>query len=206
VVHKKLLCEKSEVFDKMFNGSFKEATSNTATLSDDDPEAFEALVEWLYQNTFTIGDCEDNDIRIAMLHPVVATAVLGLKYSIPELVDRATTRYVSIAKHLPDIVAILNAKTVYESTPACSKLRKLLAGSLAYHILKNPARGERPEFEKRLVDDLRTTDGLLEDVMPLLRGMAGKFPKDPLLVSSCEYHEHPPAQRCPNKKRKHSVD
>jgi hypothetical protein len=40
------ICFRIPYFDKMFNGSFKEASNNTAFLPEDDPASFDLLADW----------------------------------------------------------------------------------------------------------------------------------------------------------------
>lgn len=47
-VHKKLLCSRMPYFDKMFNGPWKESSESTALFPDDNTNAFEALLGWIY--------------------------------------------------------------------------------------------------------------------------------------------------------------
>jgi hypothetical protein len=48
-LHKTFLCRKIDYFDKMFNGEFVEA-NGVANLPEDDPAAFDLLVEWMYNS------------------------------------------------------------------------------------------------------------------------------------------------------------
>ncbi|KAL9620208.1 MAG: hypothetical protein Q9160_005217 [Pyrenula sp. 1 TL-2023] len=48
-IHKALICEKSEFFERALNGQFEEAKSNEVYFPDDDPMAFELLVYRLYR-------------------------------------------------------------------------------------------------------------------------------------------------------------
>lgn len=43
-IHKTILCQKVPYFEKTFDGGFLEGTTNSATLPDDDPEAFNIFV------------------------------------------------------------------------------------------------------------------------------------------------------------------
>jgi hypothetical protein len=47
-VHKTLLCKQIPYFAKMFNGPWKEASENVGVFPEDSVEAFEILLEWLY--------------------------------------------------------------------------------------------------------------------------------------------------------------
>lgn len=55
-VHQKLLCQDGPVFDKMFNGGFTEAASKSAELPEDDPDAFDSFLIWLYHDRLTEVD------------------------------------------------------------------------------------------------------------------------------------------------------
>ncbi|PVH74687.1 hypothetical protein DL98DRAFT_658644, partial [Cadophora sp. DSE1049] len=47
-IHKHKLCTRIPFYSAMFNDSFKEATTDTAHLPDDDPAAFDVVMEWVY--------------------------------------------------------------------------------------------------------------------------------------------------------------
>jgi len=48
-LHKTFLCQRIDYFDKMFNGEFVEA-AGIANLPEDDPAAFDLLVEWMFNS------------------------------------------------------------------------------------------------------------------------------------------------------------
>lgn len=53
-VHKEVLCDKLEYFDKMFNGGFAEVLDNEARFPEDDPEYFDVLLDWVYSGSLRI--------------------------------------------------------------------------------------------------------------------------------------------------------
>ena len=54
LIHKTLLTNQSEYFDKALNGSFKEADEQSIYLEEETPAAFDLLVGWLYQNSIPV--------------------------------------------------------------------------------------------------------------------------------------------------------
>jgi len=201
-VHKNLLLEKSTVFKKMFTGGFVEATTNAATLPEDDPDAFEAVVEWIYHGKFlTING--HRTICGSQMRLLLDICRLASKYSMWELLDRATTGYVqsmSLSGCLPNRPHI---DLVYEHLPPHSKLRLFVAKSVAYIILTSPndeANGawENKEFQALFLKH----EDLLLDVLDLLRMQAGKWPLNPKGAPHCEYHEHAKAMKCPWKRKR----
>jgi hypothetical protein len=133
VVHKDLLTKKSEVFDRMFNGGFKEATTKSATFPDDDPEAFEKLIEWLYTGRFMTISSNSGQSRV-----LFDMALLASKYSIWELLDRATTGYVKCMKLWNYLPAPHEIRAAYEKFPPESKMKLFMARCVAWLILKTP--------------------------------------------------------------------
>lgn len=47
-VHRKLLCTRVPYFNRMFGKTLKEASMGKATFPEDDAEAFDLLICWLY--------------------------------------------------------------------------------------------------------------------------------------------------------------
>lgn len=56
IIHKRLLAQASEYFNRALNGSFIEAITNTITLKQHHPEAFEVVYQWLYTGTIRAPD------------------------------------------------------------------------------------------------------------------------------------------------------
>lgn len=50
-IHKKILTDAAEYFEKMFDGQFAEAAENSAEFPEDDVDAWEAFIEWCYNDT-----------------------------------------------------------------------------------------------------------------------------------------------------------
>lgn len=50
-VHKNLLISKSKFFSAMFDSNFLEAVTSSASFPEDDPSAFEVLMEWIYYDS-----------------------------------------------------------------------------------------------------------------------------------------------------------
>jgi hypothetical protein len=44
-----MLTEAAEYFSKMFDGRFKEALNGSAEFPNNDPDAWELLIEWVYE-------------------------------------------------------------------------------------------------------------------------------------------------------------
>lgn len=94
LIHKKLLSVKAPVFGKMFNGGFKEAETNCATLPKDDLKAFKSFVEWLYRETIRtirLDVPEDDDSQSSEMFKLY---LFASKYLLIELADRSLTGYI----------------------------------------------------------------------------------------------------------------
>lgn len=197
VVHKDLLTKKSYVFDRMFNGGFKEATTNSATFPDDDPDAFEKLIEWLYTGRFlTINsDRSDTSIRPGILSEI---AQLANKYSIWELLDRATTGFVQFFKIRNFVPALDHISSSYEKFPPGSKMRLFHAKCAAWVILNFPNDvGGTCWRNAKIKNVFEEHTDLMLNVLDQIRNLSGKILPDPRNAGHCEYHEHAKADVCP---------
>ncbi|KAH9215359.1 hypothetical protein DL95DRAFT_408542 [Leptodontidium sp. 2 PMI_412] len=85
-VHKKLLCDRSEFFSKAFNGEFKEATDGVMYLPEDDADAFDSMIVYIYQNLLPVfPNLECDEYLETILYPLFA---LAEKLCLNELANR----------------------------------------------------------------------------------------------------------------------
>ena len=87
-VHMDILCRASPVFKSAFMGEFAEASERSMTLPDDDPDAFESLVQWIYFKKYKVDPAavRDSVEKTQELYMnLVDTYVLADKYNVLDL-------------------------------------------------------------------------------------------------------------------------
>ncbi|EED21912.1 hypothetical protein TSTA_091530 [Talaromyces stipitatus ATCC 10500] len=72
-VHRAVICPQSGIFEAACRGSFIEASTNSITLTDDDPEIVERMIRYLYTHRYDDAedwgyDCCDNGIKRIRQH------------------------------------------------------------------------------------------------------------------------------------------
>jgi len=202
LVHKKTICDAVEPFGKMFRGGFAEASSHTATLPEDDPEAFGLLVEWVYKDQLPqFGD--DTVRRDCILR--LKLYILAEKYGLIPLMDDSMD-FIRLCFRTGRCRMTLKwCDYAYENTPEKSPLRSFISSYFVY------------QFFHRRDEDLWSTSefsavaanscDLVQDVFQLMRG---KFVPpitgypweefDPCKGTCCRYHYHSAVQdddKCP---------
>jgi len=110
-VHKSFLCRRIPYFDKMFNGAFKEA-EGVAELPEDDPAAFDLLIEWAYNmNPRRMRDLvaiTDSKGVSRASWDAVAFYSLAKKLCLPDLQDLIMNVLIKYHKRV-------NVRTIYPS-------------------------------------------------------------------------------------------
>ncbi|OAF61476.2 hypothetical protein VC83_02154 [Pseudogymnoascus destructans] len=134
VLHRGLFMDKVMFFEKMFGGGFLESWTSSATLPEDNPEAFEVLAEWIYRST--IKSLRGKG-RPKMLQADLAISTVGLeeKYFIPELGDRAMTFLADIRRRSTPTMSQMS--TLYKNTHFDSNSRIYAARTVVWALL-NP--------------------------------------------------------------------
>lgn len=185
-VHLPVLCDASPAFNAAFRGEFLEASSRSIDLPEDDPEAFERLVQWLYTKSYDIlpsaEEYSDDDkmifMRLAKLY------VAADKYGIVRLKNDVVDRwYKTQADRIqrPNIEHAVDY--IYENTTSGSKLREIVVAHFVWLInykwYKRPSTrivlGQRPE--------------LATDVAIAMSQRAMDNQTNPFLLDSSYFHE-----------------
>ncbi|KAG4437856.1 hypothetical protein IFR05_006658 [Cadophora sp. M221] len=129
--HKKLLCDRSDFFFKAFNGGFKEATTGVMYLPEDDVDALDSLIVYVYQDLlpgFPSLKYPDSDLEYGgylekIIYPLFALAeklcLNELANRVMDLIQDTGMKYNCI----PGSQAEGGIYLIYAITPADSKLR-----------------------------------------------------------------------------------
>lgn len=206
-VHKKLLCDAAEVFDKMFNGGFREATDNTAHFPEDDIDAWELLVQWLYQGHLQpLILCPNRDkTDMAALEKRVKLYCLAETYGIVHLMDNTMDTIAQVYKVRTLTPDISTFRYAYQHTLEQSPLRSLMSRWF-YHLLVTRDDAHLTRYGTEIMFNLGMDNpDLVHDLFELMRGQHGTVPNgvmDPGTVNLCTYHQHTLVDNpvCPNKK------
>jgi hypothetical protein len=129
VIHKKLLCNKSDFFRKAFTGSFKEG-EGVIYLPDDSPGPFSIFIDWLYRSTIPPGHTEEYFNNLFKLY------IFASKLCLNELADGAIDRIRDMVHKYDNNADITPALVdfVYSKTSTESPLRTYCIHGLAFNL------------------------------------------------------------------------
>ncbi|KAL8669061.1 MAG: hypothetical protein Q9168_006331 [Polycauliona sp. 1 TL-2023] len=123
VFHKGLICSRSAFFEAAFNGSSKEAATQTMHLEDDDPDDFDIVHKWFYTDDITVA-VNGTDQR-PPFHDLLQAYSLADKLDIPQPCDTATDN-ISDTLNQVQMVHTRNILAIYQRTAPNDRLRKLV--------------------------------------------------------------------------------
>ncbi|ESZ89668.1 hypothetical protein SBOR_9946 [Sclerotinia borealis F-4128] len=89
-IRRKILCARVPFFKCMFMGDFAEATTQSAALPEDDPDAFRLLLTWLYTGSIASENFPDDSFLI----PLSTLFILAEKYNVSALMDSSIDRII----------------------------------------------------------------------------------------------------------------
>lgn len=128
MIHKDLLTHQSPFFAAALSGCFKESTTNTVELIEDDPGAFTLFVQWLYTGEYDIKF--DNTPSIACL-----AWALGDKLQCPTFQDYAMCRLIAYyEEHILNEDAM---RLIYNVSPPGSRLRMFAVDTICWDRMEN---------------------------------------------------------------------
>lgn len=207
-VHKNKLCAAGEFFDNMFNGEFLEAIQQTATLPEDNPDAFELLVEWCYTGQLPTFDKIPVKERKSACWRRIKLYCFSEKYRIVPLMDSSMD---FIIQYLPTVDRLSTSWSIfaYENTSAGSQLRTLIAKH-CYHAMLTSKSGRYASSE---FTEMSPRD-LIHDIFTQIRQQSehvAVYMMNPVgsgNLTECQYHCHTAEgiTECPYKSPTESSD
>lgn len=197
-IHREILCEKIEVLDKMFNGRFQEAITQTATFPEDSPPAFKKMLGWVYRGTLqqefdTLSLNSDDSVT-----QLVDLLVLADKYDITNLMNDGMDFLIKYLSEKNLIIGTYFWKEVYERTRCSSKLRLFLTRQALWAMNFNDgefAANPHSWSLKKINSILSTNEEILTDFLTLMKGQTQRQ-ENPLSASPCDYHLHRDVDIC----------
>ncbi|ROV97720.1 hypothetical protein VMCG_07433 [Cytospora schulzeri] len=200
-LHENLLSGVSDFFKSAFNSGFKESIEGQITMPEDDPQAFELFVRWLYMRTLVPQAVTSPTTTANLLfrHAGGAAAcindslhlyVLASKLLIEDLenacVDIAHAYY-GVGMRRPDIKDV---QYIYDNTVPGSGMRKLLRERLTLGLFKgrqhNPVTAEWRDI-------MNETPDLGFDIINEVAAynwIAGGNAPARAIADKCAYHRH----------------
>lgn len=192
-IHKALLCEVSPYFEAACNGRFKEAHEGSMELPEDDVDAFENFVQWMYGTPVSTEILFINIVEIFALAEKLC--VTRLKNDVVDaLIHKIHTEHVA--------PGIENIAYLYDHVPRGSPIRKMMVDCYTWYISFDYYQKEEvydkfvavPEFVTDLVINMskRIKSGAIEN---------------PFTVEKTSYyHEHTVEVRCKTAEKDPSKD
>ncbi|KAG4430679.1 hypothetical protein IFR05_013831 [Cadophora sp. M221] len=197
-VHKALLCDKTPVFAAMFNGNFREATTLSATLPEDNAKAFGYFMAWLYKGTLDVIEEIDEFVGLYGFAEKYNLGVL-MDMTVDDMIFKLITKRILLSR--------ASVEKIYANTHEKSKPRLFASKSYAYATI---------DIEEMLGWDTRGVmpigphkDDIMFDCLRLLRGLKNSVSKpqissallhDPRTAPPYHYHIHGRGEPCPNRK------
>lgn len=179
------------------SGGFKEAIENTVRMPEDDPDAFNLFVEWLYMGRLQPVNIDKHTTTGGPIFDRIKLYCFAEKHCLGDLMDYTMSSLMSNYtkyKKLPTFAAMTYA---YQHTAAGSKLPFFVAHALRYIIsdLSGVAYWPSEEIDRIMVD----IEELMMDVLPLMRSdrQHEMVPWSPAYLQKCTFHMHEKGDACP---------
>ncbi|EKD18615.1 uncharacterized protein L3040_002041 [Drepanopeziza brunnea f. sp. 'multigermtubi'] len=190
-VHTDLICSKVPFFKAMFKGNFKEAATQTATLPEDDPLAFELFLGWVYRDTVN---------KLSHMTPYLKLFGFAEKYTVVTLMDNTMDALVAAFKEKNYLFHQVYMEEIYQITHESSKMRVFASRCFAFALMTCPDTGI---WSTTTLMSMTSThrDEILVDSLRLIRALKPEnkislFP-DPRSAPLCDYHQHGKDEVCP---------
>ncbi|KAF7956582.1 hypothetical protein EAE96_003916 [Botrytis aclada] len=188
-VHKHILCSKIPYFNKMFNGSFSEASNNSADFPEDSPDSFDVLIEWAYSRNHPLRPLNRaSPGSLSSNWNAISFYILMDKLCMPDLMNEAMDLLRQFSKDNNFRTSLEGVIYVYRRSLPSSKLRLYVLNGLIFSL----SLVQEPEATHlaRLVDIIREDTDLTADFLTAVqdRFRGGPKPNDPSTGDGSIYH------------------
>jgi hypothetical protein len=207
IVHKDLICEKAGYFTKALNKKgFKEGTEKEIYLPEDEPDAFDLFIQWLYNSrldckAFCVegkSSAEIHEPCWTLMSTLISLYILADKICLEELKNTVMDNFKDIGKtHKFTPFAIIR---IYAKGPSGSPLRRLAARKCKHDI--QAFGGLIGYSDGTWTEAIERNKGFAIDILHAIadgekhRPSGGTGLWNPCEDPDCKYHEHKSTPKC----------
>lgn len=191
-IHRNIISHHSNILEQSIDAG-PEFGARKIELLDEDPAAFELLVQWLYQGR--IDDVSSLSIDKKWDHADACQKLYTLcnRLRMTELKNLAIDQFRKGCNEAGLVPGPEEMKPIYEKTPPSSPFRKLVSKIAARQIMdpdgNKDAATYRDCFESH-------ADFAIDVINAIKDGSGGAMLDDPTEGNSCRYHEHENGDVC----------
>ncbi|KAI4112877.1 MAG: hypothetical protein LQ338_008260 [Usnochroma carphineum] len=191
-LHRDLLCYHTPFFQGKTSNCEKQRPSKIELL-DEDPQAFELLVKWLYQGK--LDDVSDMplDKKWDYADACQKLFILCDKINMPQLKNIAIDQFRKGCNEAGLVPGPEEMKPIYDTTPPRSPLRKLVSQIAARQIMDPQSELDAATYRMCFES---SADFAVDVVNAIRQGAEPKLFDDPTEGNGCCYHDHATGQLC----------
>ncbi|KAL9594782.1 MAG: hypothetical protein Q9219_006841 [cf. Caloplaca sp. 3 TL-2023] len=191
-LHRDLLCYHTPYFQERCSGKGKER-NGTVELEEEDPQAFQLFVKWLYQGK--IDDVSDMPVEKKWEHADACQKLYILcdKVNMPQLKNIAIDQFRKGCHEAGLVPGPEEIKPIYDTTPPRSPMRKLVSQIAARQIMDPDSESDAAMY--RMCFEANA-DFAIDVVNAIRQGSGPKLFHDPTAGKGCFYHDHGTGQLC----------
>lgn len=197
-VYRGLICHHSEYFDRMLNGSFREAQSESLRLEEVQVEMFHHFYDWMNTGAFDIDGYTKDEIRSKTSLPeVIAKLYIFADYHVVHSLKNAALDCMYLLMESEQLVPANNSPLIYSNTTGSDPLRQLLVDVAVRHWPCDINKGKLDNYDKEFLVDYVLKLKELEAAPGVLNLNRTKQVKA-IRPNFCEwYHVHPNVKGTP---------
>jgi len=162
-------------------------------LLDDDPQAFELLVKWLYQGKIDRVSTMPMDKKWEYAYACQQLYVLCEKINLPLLKNLAIDEFRRGCHEAALVPGPEEMRPIYQRTPRSSPFRQLVSSIAARQIMDPEGEYGASNYEECFAAN---PDFAIDVIDSIKRGFDLRLLKDPTEDDGCYYHDHRHGQRC----------
>ncbi|KAK0118545.1 hypothetical protein ONS95_007433 [Cadophora gregata] len=199
-IHKAILCSKLPFFDSMFNSGFKEGINNSANLPEDDPDAFDVLLEWIYTGSLPKFRWVKQPGQPAVgnyRHTCLLTLVD--KLCLDELKDQIASDIIDASVEENSLPSFHHLSYMINHLSETSAFREYYVLALLFIVHGLPRTDENlalwptEGFSELLAGHANVATAYFKAVRSL---PIGSVAEDPRKMPRCKFHEHGQDEEC----------